>query len=69
MVRNKVGKKVGNKKAFKKVKNYFLGMSETSVEKNISFLKENGYIKRVGQRRRSIGECCKKILAIKIFAL
>ena len=36
-----------------------LGVSETAVEKNISFLKENGYNERVGQRRQGIGECCK----------
>ena len=28
-----------------------LGVSETAVEKNISFLKENGYIERVGAKK------------------
>lgn len=28
-----------------------LGVSETAVEKNISFLRDNGYIERVGSRK------------------
>lgn len=28
-----------------------LGISETAVEKNIAFLKENGYIERVGSKK------------------
>ena len=69
MVGNKVGKKVGNKKALNSRKqkiilemrnnpnittaelHAILGVSETAVEKNISFLKENGYIERVGAKK------------------
>lgn len=29
-----------------------LGVSETAVENNISFLRENGYIERVGSKGR-----------------
>ena len=28
-----------------------LGISETAVEKNIAFLRENGYIERIGSKR------------------
>lgn len=36
-----------------------LGVSETAVEKNISFLRDNGYIERVGSKRQGTGKYCK----------
>lgn len=33
-----------------------LGVSETAVENNISFLRENGYIERVGSKRQDTGK-------------
>ena len=33
-----------------------LGVSETAVENNISFLRENGYIERVGSKKGRILE-------------
>ena len=47
-----------------------LVVSETAMEKNISFIKENGYIESVwGRRRQSIGERNKVSLEVKIFVL
>ncbi len=40
-----------------------LGISETSVENNMSFLKENGYIERVGSKKQDIGRYYKDFVA------
>lgn len=32
-----------------------LGISKTAVDNNISFLRENGYIERVGSKKQGIG--------------
>lgn len=42
-----------------------LGVSETAVENNISFLRENGYIERVGSKRQDTGKYCKCCKTIK----
>lgn len=42
-----------------------LGISATAVDNNISFLRKNGYIERVGSKKSGIGRCCKRAQKMK----